>query len=65
MKVSALADNAVYGVITPDFVRKIGAKRLLYADLLAQSRNPATRHAAKMVQATVEAIQQELWELIL
>jgi len=64
MRVSALAEKAVYGVITPDTVRQICQDRLLYADLLSRAKDSETSHAAKMVRATVEAIEAELMGLI-
>jgi hypothetical protein len=54
-------DGAV-GVITPQMVRDMCSKRLLYADLLSHSEDPEVAHAAKMVSFTIEGIQRELLE---
>jgi hypothetical protein len=64
MRVSQLAEKAVYGVITPEIVEQICDRRLLAADLLARTKDRRTSHAAKVVRETVQGIREELMELI-
>jgi hypothetical protein len=59
-KVSALAKEAVYGVITEETIHEIFDRRMLTADLLTHSSDKQEAFAAFLVLQTLKAIREEL-----
>jgi hypothetical protein len=63
-RVSALAEKAVYGVITPEILEGIFYTRILTADLISRSSDRQMAFEGTLIRNTLETIKAEFQELI-